>query len=69
MIGIILLICKVTYRMDQIDKKLDSISASITASLTEATITDATPTEAATTEIVLPKEPSDDEIVISVGWE
>lgn len=34
-------ICKVTYRMDQIDKKLDSISASITASLTDATMTDA----------------------------
>lgn len=61
LIGIISLICKVTYRMDQIDKKLDSISASITASLTDATITDAhTVTDA------LPEEPGDDEIVMSI---
>jgi len=39
--------------------------------LTEQTLeepTTATTTEP-TTEIILPKEPSDDEIVISVGWE
>ena len=61
LMGIILLVCKVTYRMDQIDKKLDSISVSITASLTDATMTDAhTVTDA------LPEEPGDDEIVMSV---
>lgn len=61
LMGIILLVCKVTYRMDQIDKKLDSISVSITASLTDATMTDAhTVTDA------LPEEPGDDEIVMSI---
>jgi hypothetical protein len=61
LIGIILLVCKVTYRMDQIDKKLDGISASITASLTDATMTDAHTVTDAT-----PKEPGDDEIVMSI---
>lgn len=41
LMGIILLVCKVTCRIDQIDKKLDSISAGITASLIDATMTDA----------------------------
>lgn len=66
MIGIILLICKITYRMDQVDQKLNSISDSLTSSITDATVTDATPTEATTTEAALPEEPSDDEIVMSV---
>lgn len=62
MMGIILLICKVTYRTDELNKKIDAIAEEI-HSMTDAT------TETDAEVIYLPTEPSDDEIVISIGWE
>lgn len=59
MMAIILLICKVTYRTDQLNKKMDVIAEEIHS------ITDAT-TETDAEVIYLPAEPSDDEIVMEV---
>lgn len=59
MMAIILLICKVTYRTDQLNKKMDSIAEEI-HSMTDAT------TETNAEVIYLPAEPSDDEIVMEV---
>lgn len=57
MMAIILLICKVTYRTDELNKKIDAIAEDIHT---------ATATEATTEIIYLPEEPSDDEIVMEV---
>ena len=59
MMAIILLICKVTYRTDQLNKKMDAIAEEI-HSMTDAT------TETDAEVIYLPAEPSDDEIVMEV---
>lgn len=59
MMAIILLICKVTYRTDQLNKKMDSIAEEI-HSMTDAT------TETDAEVIYLPAEPSDNEIVMEV---
>lgn len=58
MIAIIALICRVTYKMDVISKKVDSIEITapeVMATKTDATITDSTPSE-----------PGDEEIVIEI---
>ena len=58
MMSIIFLICRVTYRMDELSKRIDNIQIQVpedVATITYATLLDATPTE-----------PSDDEIVIEV---
>ena len=49
-------ICDTQDRIERLEEKM-----------TEKTLEQ--PTTQVTTEIVLPKEPSDDKIVISVGWE
>lgn len=57
LLGIIVLMCKVTFRMDQLDKKLNVLAEELAAVPTPEvhTVTDA-----------VPEEPSDDEIVMSV---
>lgn len=57
MMAIILLICKVTYQTDQLNKKIDAIAEDI-HSMSDAT------TETTTEVIYIPEEPSDDEIVM-----
>lgn len=58
---VIILIC-MAFKLRQTQDRVERLEER----LTERTLEE--PTTQATTEIILPKEPSDDEIVISIGW-
>ena len=61
LLGIIVLMCKVTFRMDQLDKKLNVLAEELAA------VPETVPTpEVHTVTDAVPEEPSDDEIIMSV---
>ena len=68
MVAIIVLICRTTYKLDKLQKRLDQLAKFEplpVATATDATVTDATVTDATATEAT-PAEPSDEEIVIEL---